>query len=124
MTRILFGFLLTLLISACGGSSAPSPETKPAVDLSANPDYQKGMAIIAKNDCLTCHKVDETLIGPPYREVANKYGGLPDTIVPYLAHKIMKGGTGVWGQVPMAAHPNLTEDDAIALVKYILLLKK
>lgn len=124
MTRILTGFLLTLLISACGGSSTPSPEAKPAVDLNANPDYQKGMAIIAKNDCLTCHKVDETLIGPPYREVANKYAGLPDTIVPYLAHKVMKGGTGVWGQVPMAAHPNLSEDDAIALVKYILLLKK
>ena len=129
MTRILFGFFLLLFFAACGGNSASGDSAaktaaKPAVDLSANPDYQKGVDIIAKNDCLTCHKVDEKLIGPSYREVANKYAGLPDTIVTHLAHKVMKGGTGVWGQVPMAAHPNLTEDDAVALVKYILLLKQ
>lgn len=127
MTRMLFGLLSILFIAACGGNSsgdsAAKTETKPTVDLSANPDYQAGLAIIAKNDCLTCHKVDEKLIGPTYREVANKYAGMPDTIVPYLAHKVMKGGTGTWGQVPMAAHPNLTEADAIALVKYVLLLK-
>lgn len=115
-------------MAACGGGNsgadtAATPEVKPVVDLTVNPDYQKGQAIIAKNDCLTCHKVDEKLIGPTYREVANKYAGTSDTIVPYLAHKIMKGGTGTWGQVPMAAHPNLSEADAIALVKYVLLFK-
>lgn len=128
MTRLLLGLLSILLMAACGGGNsgadtAATPEVKPVVDLTANPDYQKGQAIIAKNDCLTCHKVDEKLIGPTYREVANKYAGTSDTIVPYLAHKIMKGGTGTWGQVPMAAHPNLSEADAIALVKYVLLFK-
>ncbi len=128
MSRILLLLPLMLLLSACGGNPAPDTaakaEEKPAVDLSTNPDYQAGMAIIAKNDCLTCHKVEEKLIGPPYREVANKYAGLPDTIVTHLAHKVMKGGTGVWGDVPMAPHPNLTEADAVAMVKYVLLLKK
>ena len=123
MTKVLAVLLLAGLFWACGGNSAGDAGSKPAQDLSANPDYQKGMALIAKNDCLTCHKVDEKLIGPAYRDVANKYAAPSDTVLPYLAHKIMKGGTGVWGQVAMAAHPNLTEDDATALAKYVLLLK-
>lgn len=129
MRSVLSGFILLLLLASCGGNtasgdSAAQPAVKNTPDLSANPDYQKGLDIIAKNDCLTCHKVDEKLIGPPYRDVANKYAGQSDTVVAYLAHKIMKGGTGVWGQVPMAAHPNLSEEDATALAKYVLLLKK
>ena len=123
MIKVFPILLLVGLFWACGGNSGSADAgSKSAQDLSANPDYQKGMALIAKNDCLTCHKVDEKLIGPAYREVANKYAG-SDTATTYLAHKIMKGGTGVWGQVAMAAHPNLTEDDAVALAKYVLLLK-
>ena len=91
--------------------------------ITQNPDYQKGLDIIAKNDCLTCHKVDEAVTGPPYREVANKYAGV-DTAESYLAHKIMNGGSGVWGQIPMVPHHNLTEDEARTLARYILLLKK
>jgi cytochrome c len=126
MTRILFGSLFILLLAACGGNadSTASKATKSAIDLSTNPDYQKGKELIAKNDCLTCHKIDEKLIGPSYREVANKYAGTSDTVVAHLAHKVMKGGTGVWGQVAMAAHPNLSEGDATALVKYIMLMKQ
>lgn len=124
MTKVLPILLLAGLFWACGGNSGSADAgSKPAQDLSANPDYQKGMALIAKNDCLTCHKIDEKLIGPAYRDVANKYAGAPDTAVTYLAHKIMKGGTGVWGEVAMAAHPNLTEEDAMSLAKYVLLLK-
>lgn len=113
--------------SAASGSSTPQTEaaaTAPATastDLSDNPDYKKGLALIAKNDCLTCHKVDEKLIGPAYRDVANKY---TDKDIPMLAAKIIKGGLGVWGQVPMTPHPNLSVADAEQMVKYILLLKK
>ncbi|MBC7949832.1 MAG: c-type cytochrome [Chitinophagaceae bacterium] len=94
-----------------------------AVDNSQNPDYQKGLQLVATSDCLTCHKVDERIQGPTYREVANKYAGMTDTIVGHLAGKIIKGGSGVWGEVPMTPHPQLSEDDAKAMVKYILLLK-
>ena len=128
MTRLLFALPLLLLLAACGGNpktEAPAATNTPKTeDITANPDYQAGIAAIGKNDCLTCHKVDEKLIGPAYRDVANKYAGMPDTIVTHLAHKVMKGGTGVWGQVPMAPHPNLSEADAVSMVKYILLLKK
>jgi len=95
-----------------------------ATDNSSNPDYEKGLALVAQSDCLTCHKVDEKIQGPTYRDVANKYGSMPDTIITHLANKIIKGGFGVWGEIPMTPHPTLSQEDAAAMVKYILLLKK
>jgi len=80
--------------------------------------------LIGKSDCLTCHKVDDILIGPPYRKVAEKYAGMPDTIISHLASKIISGGKGVWGEVPMTPHPAISKSDAEAMVKYVLLLKK
>ena len=98
-------------------------ETPAATDNSSNPDYQKGLEIVGKNDCMTCHKIDEKNIGPAWRDVANKYAG-QDTAVRYLANKIITGGAGVWGEVPMAPHASLSKEDAEALAKYVLLLKK
>ncbi len=127
------GFFL-LFLAACGSNnnqtnaSATTDTTSattaaaPANDLSANPDYQKGLALVAKSNCLTCHKISEKLIGPAYKDVANKYAG-NDTAVTHLAHKILAGGSGVWGTVPMTPHPDLSEADAEQMVKYILLLK-
>jgi cytochrome c len=91
--------------------------------LSDNPDYQKGLALVGKSDCLTCHKVDEKNIGPSYRDVAAKYENT-DENVKMLAGKIIKGGSGVWGAIPMTPHPALSQEDAEALAKYVLLLKK
>lgn len=117
------------MMAACGGSeekkdnaSAPAATTA-SDDLSSNPDYTKGLELIGKSDCLTCHKVGDKLIGPSYKEVAAKYENTEENIT-MLAGKIIKGGQGVWGSIPMTAHPAITEDDAKAMVKYILLLKK
>jgi cytochrome c len=81
------------------------------------------LELIAKSDCLTCHKVDEKLTGPSYREVANKYASQAPGIIPTLAEKIVKGGSGNWGEVPMLPHPTVSQADAEKMVKYILLLK-
>jgi cytochrome c len=123
---------LSAIIAGCYACSnnAPASEAEKkeaapaakATDLSSNPDYQKGLALIAKNDCLTCHKIDEKLIGPPYRDVANKYTN-DDATVEMLADKVIKGGTGVWGPVPMTPHAALSKDDAKQIVKYVLLLR-
>ncbi len=112
-----------VLLAACGSDAPAKPEKSesPKVDITANPDYQNGLDLITKYDCLTCHKVAETLIGPPYKEVAKKYAGQSDA-VSMLADKIIKGGTGVWGQVPMTPHPNITKEDAETMVKYVMLL--
>ena len=105
--------------AAAPPATAPAPA---ANDLSANPDYQKGLALIAGSDCLTCHKVGEKLTGPAYRDVANKYENTEANIT-MLAGKIIKGGQGVWGTIPMTPHAQLSQADAEQMVKYILLLR-
>lgn len=117
-------------IYSCGGSEPKTTTTEPqptattaaADDLSKNPDYQKGLELIAKSDCLTCHKVDETSTGPSYRDVANKYAN-NDAVVDSLSQKIIKGGSGNWGTIPMTPHTTLSTDDAKQMLKYIMLLK-
>src|SRR5688572_4933418 len=124
MKRSMIILLGTSILIACGGGGGKEKVSeKKTEDITQHPDYQAGLALIAKSDCLTCHKVDETVTGPPYRDVANKYGDMPDTIISHLAGKIISGGNGVWGQVFMTPHPNLSKADAETMVKYILLLK-
>ena len=128
MKKYLVAIALLVFIGACSSNKANDNKTTdapaaPANDLSSNPDYQKGVELIAKSDCLTCHKTDSKLIGPAYKEVAAKYEN-NDANVAMLASKIIKGGTGVWGQLPMTPHATLSEADAKALAKYVLLLRK
>ncbi len=116
-------------MAACGGNTEKKAETAAAPaagetsSLSSNPDYQKGLELIAKSDCLTCHKVSEKLTGPAYKDVAAKYENT-EANVALLAGKVIKGGSGVWGTIPMTPHPQITEDDAKQMVKYVLLLRK
>ena len=123
---------LLLLLAACGGNNTDqkatddkqaAPAVTAATDNSSNPDYQKGLALVVASNCTTCHKVNEKLIGPAYQDVAAKYAGV-DTAVTHLAKKVIAGGQGVWGAIPMTAHPELSQADAEQMVKYILLLKK
>ena len=114
------------ILAACGGGDdkdkkGTTTEQK-ADDLSNNPIYQKALVIIGNSDCKTCHLIDEANVGPAWRAVANKYADSSNAIE-YLSHKIINGGAGVWGQTPMAAHPNMSQDDAETLAKYVLLLK-
>jgi cytochrome c len=83
----------------------------------------EGEKLIAKSDCIGCHKLDKKLIGPSYLEIAKKYP-LTDKNVAYLTGKIIKGGSGVWGAIPMSAHASLKKDDAKSMATYILSLKK
>jgi|SRR6188474_3599266 cytochrome c len=127
MKKTVYMIAMLGVLAACGGGEkkeeTKKEETPAANDITSNPDYQKGVDIVAKSDCFTCHKIDEKNIGPAWRDVANKYAG-QDTAVKYLAAKIIAGGAGVWGQVPMAAHPTFTQEEAESVAKYVLLLKK
>jgi len=91
----------------------------------ANNAFQShpGEKLINKSDCLGCHNKTNKIIGPAYVEVAKKYPATEKNIN-MLADKIIKGGTGVWGNMPMTAHATLKKDDAKLMVKYILSLKK
>ncbi|MFC6267922.1 c-type cytochrome [Frigoriflavimonas asaccharolytica] len=81
----------------------------------------EGKVLIEKADCLGCHKLNETMIGPSYVDVAKKYDYKD---LNYLAKKIVDGGSGVWGAVPMAAHNGLSQENSQKMVYYILSTKK
>ena len=82
-------------------------------------DVAKGKRLIDASDCKACHSLDKKSIGPTYNEVALKYKGKASA-KQALTKKVIGGGSGVWGDVPMAAHPQLSADDAAEMVKYIL----
>jgi cytochrome c len=83
--------------------------------------YEAGKKLIEGSDCLSCHQFNRKSIGPAYADVAQKYHG-DSTATARLVRKIREGGSGVWGQVAMPAHPNLTDKQASAMVAYILSL--
>ena len=115
--------------SAEGTSEATASADAAPVEVSLedkykdDPVYIKGLEKVKGSDCTGCHQVDRKLIGPAYADVAAKYENT-EANVTMLAKKVIAGGVGVWGEIPMAAHPNLTEEDATDMVRYILLLKK
>jgi cytochrome c len=123
MIKFLLALFAVSLLIACGGSSEEKKEPPKTVDITKDPNYQKGLELATKNQCFTCHAVDTKINGPAYREVADKYADYPDTIVSHLANKVITGGSGVWGEVQMTPHPNLNKEDAETLVRYVLLLK-
>jgi len=75
-------------------------------------------ALAQKSGCLACHAVDKKIVGPAYRDVANKYRGDKNAEAK-LVEKVLKGSSGVWGDVPMPPNP-VSEADAHALVKWVL----
>ena len=105
--------------TATVATATTTAQTKPPV---SKEDIQKGMTLLANSDCLTCHKLNEKVIGPAYKEVAKKYANTPANIK-MLAGKILKGGSGNWGAIPMTAHATLSQADAELMVKYIMSLK-
>ena len=75
-----------------------------------------------KKSCLACHATDKKLVGPAYKDVATKYAGQKDATAK-LAEKILKGGVGVWGQIPMPANPQVSADEAKTLAAWVLSIK-
>lgn len=82
----------------------------------ANADLAK-----AKN-CMACHAVASKLVGPSYKDVATKYAGQKDA-EDKLTQKVIKGGSGVWGAVPMPANAQVSEAEARTLVKWVMTQK-
>jgi len=123
MKKIIISIAALALFVACGGNDSKEKTKTETTDITQHPDYQNGLAIEVKLDCATCHRVEEKVQGPSYREIANKYAG-SDTAIDYMAKKIIRGGGGVWGEIMMAPHPSLSEEDAKTLARYILLMKK
>ncbi len=123
-----------ILMAACGnGGETKSAENKDTAATVAPPSgtatsSDKGLELIGASDCTTCHRLHKedngSAIGPAYSEVAAKYSPAADTTVNRIIKKIISGGSGIWGTVPMTPHPASKEDDVRTMVTYILSLKK
>jgi len=83
---------------------------------------QADEALAKAKNCLACHSVDKKIVGPAYKDVAKKYAGQKDAEAK-LAEKVIKGGKGSWGEVPMPPNPAVKPEEATKLVKWILSLK-
>ena len=81
-----------------------------------------GEDLLKKSGCAACHAVDKKLVGPAYVEVAAKYKGDAGAAAK-LTDKVRKGGSGVWGQVPMPPNPQVSDADLKTMITYILTLK-
>jgi cytochrome c len=94
-----------------------------ALALAAAAPAQANEELAKKHACLACHVVKGAkTVGPAYADVAKKYAGQKG-IEAKLVEKVKKGGTGVWGQVPMPPNPNVSDADLHAIVKWILSVK-
>jgi cytochrome c len=143
MKKVFIILSICAVITACGGNSKTgsadsaaaanqtAKEQESSTDTNANKigtessgvSTDPGAKLIAASDCNTCHKVDVKVIGPAFKDVAAKYPAT-EANIDTLANKVMKGGKGNWGDIPMAPHPTLSQADAKQMVKFVLSLKK
>ncbi|WP_395062259.1 c-type cytochrome [Flavobacterium sp.] len=132
MKKLIIAVTFVTILASCGDKKKETTE-----DVEINPadtsftkteavkpeiaaEFKKGADLIASNDCLGCHKIDEKLVGPSYKEVAAKYSAKDEAM---LVTKIIEGGKGNWGEIPMTAHEGISKEDATQMVKYIISLK-
>ena len=96
--------------------------TSLAIGFSVSTPVLADMQLATAKNCMACHAVEKKLVGPSYKDVAAKYAGQPDAIEK-LTTKVMKGGSGVWGPIPMPANAQVSADEAKKLVTWILTQK-
>ncbi len=112
-------------LCALAGSAAHAqngPAAMVATSAPAATSMASGLALAQQQNCMSCHSVTRTFMGPALRDVASKYSARPEAQT-YLAHKIMEGSSGVWGMVPMPANTQLSPGQAAMLASWILTLK-
>lgn len=123
--------IISVSMTSCGSKKEEAKEeTKDAYDENetAEPKQEssadliaQGQALVDGSDCKTCHHPTNKIIGPSHTEVANKYE-FTKANVTLLAGKIMNGGSGVWGEIPMSPHADLSMADAEKMAMYVLSL--
>ena len=93
-----------------------------AAGIAASTPAMADLALATAKNCMACHAVDKKLVGPSYKDVAAKYAGQKDA-AEKLASKVLKGGSGVWGPVPMPANAQVSAEEAKKLVAWVLATK-
>ncbi|WP_193097456.1 c-type cytochrome [Burkholderia sp. Z1] len=85
----------------------------------AHADVGDGLKVARSNACMGCHAVDRKLVGPSFKDIATRYKSDPQA-VPKLSKKVKEGGSGVWGAIPMPAHPRMSDADVRSVVEWVL----
>ena len=93
-----------------------------AIGVAVSTPAMADLALATAKNCMACHAADKKLVGPSYKEIAAKYAGQADA-VEKLSNKVIKGGTGAWGPVPMPANAQVSADEAKKLVTWIMTQK-
>ena len=109
-------------LAACGGQGDQTSDESQKENTAQQASVPKGKMLIDASDCMGCHTLKTKIIGPSYVDVAQKYPDSPEN-VKLLAGKIIEGGKGVWGDIPMTPHPQISQADAEEMVNYILSLE-
>jgi cytochrome c len=110
MRTFLLFVLGVLMMTACGPNRESQVETT-----------DEGKTLMEASDCRSCHSINSGIIGPAYMDVAKKYE-TTEASVEMLAERIIKGGSGVWGEIPMNPHTDISKDDAKKMARYVLSL--
>lgn len=120
---------MTLVLASCGGSKKEEAKEENSDDYeiaeaegpSSEDLIAEGKTLVDANDCKTCHHPTNKIIGPAHADVAKKYD-FTEATVKTLADKIIKGGSGNWGEIAMNPHPTLSQGDAEKMARYVLSL--
>ena len=121
MNKFGIAALVVAFLMACGSKQETSEQQDEPVQLSTSQLAAIGKILVDESDCKTCHHPTNKIIGPAHTDVAKKYE-FNDENIKLLAKRIIEGGSGVWGEIPMNAHPDLSQEDAEKMAIYVLSL--
>lgn len=131
-TIILLTVAAAYALSSCGGDKKADEKTESADEYdeyeTAEPKQSspedliaQGQALVDASDCKTCHHATNKIVGPAHAEVAKKYEFTQEN-VSMLAGKIINGGAGNWGEIPMTPHADISKANAEKMAMYVLSL--
>jgi cytochrome c len=127
MKKLIITAAVLFALQSCGSKTettatedygTPETTTTPAPEVDV---IGQGQSLVKAGDCKTCHHETNKIIGPSHTDVAKKYE-FTKANVDLLAGKIISGGQGVWGEIPMSAHPDIALADAEKMARYVLSL--
>ncbi|SFI53423.1 c-type cytochrome [Halpernia frigidisoli] len=122
MKNVILFSVLSFALFSCNKKETGEKSDGNLIENNSAKVQLSGEVLIQNSDCVGCHNKDEKMVGPSYKEIASKYP-TNDKNIDMLAYKIINGGSGNWGRVPMQAHVGLSKEDAKEMVKYILAQK-
>lgn len=116
-----------LFFISCGNNTdtkGTSSDSVVAVKETKDPAIERGLDLMSKSDCFTCHKLNESSIGPAYAAVADKYKTMDkQAAMDSIVYQIQHGGSGKWGSVAMTPHPLITKEEGDTMAMYIMSVK-